>query len=65
MASEGKSNLIEISELLEAGQTHPVIDRTFALKEIPVAFGYIDSGRRKGNTVVVIPAAGETKITSD
>ena len=60
MASEGKSNLIEISELLEAGQTHPVIDRTFALKEIPVAFGYIDSGRRTGNT-----AAAQAGITSD
>jgi NADPH:quinone reductase-like Zn-dependent oxidoreductase len=54
MAPEGESELIEITELLEAGKIYPVIDRTFTLEEIPEAHRYIDSGKRKGNTVVVM-----------
>lgn len=54
IAPEGESELIEITELLEAGKIYPVIDRTFTLEEIPKAHRYIDSGKRKGNTVVVM-----------
>jgi NADPH:quinone reductase-like Zn-dependent oxidoreductase len=54
LAQESKSELTEISELLEAGKIHSVIDRTFTLEEIPEAHFYIDSGQRKGNTVVVM-----------
>lgn len=56
MAQEGRAELIEISELLEAGKIHCVIDRTLALEEIPEAHRYIDSGQRKGNTVVAMQA---------
>lgn len=54
MARETESELIEITELLETGKIYPVIDRTFTLEEIPDAHRYIDSGKRKGNTVVVM-----------
>lgn len=56
MAREQESELIEITELLEAGKIYPVIDRTFTLEEIPEAHRYIDSGKRKGNTVIVMEA---------
>lgn len=56
MAREQESELIEITELLEAGKIHPVIDRTFTIEEIPDAHRYIDSGKRKGNTVIVMDA---------
>jgi NADPH:quinone reductase-like Zn-dependent oxidoreductase len=56
MAQEGRAELIEISELLEAGKIRCVIDSTFTLEEIPEAHRYIDSGQRKGNTVVVMQA---------
>lgn len=53
-AAERKPELIEIRELLVTGKIKPIIDRTFSLAEIPEAHRYIDSGMRKGNTVVVI-----------
>lgn len=54
MAPEVKPALTEIRELLEAGKIRPIIDRTFTLEEIPDAHRYIDSGQRKGNTVVIV-----------
>lgn len=56
MAPEGRAELSEITELLQAGKIHPVIDRTFTLEQIPDAHRYIDSGQRKGNTVIVMAA---------
>lgn len=54
MAKEQKSELEEISKMLQQGRIKPIIDRTCTLAEIPEAHGYIDSGLRKGNVVAVI-----------
>lgn len=54
LAAETISELIEITELLSAGNIKPIIDRTFTLEQIPEAHRYLDSGARKGNTVVVM-----------
>jgi NADPH:quinone reductase-like Zn-dependent oxidoreductase len=51
MAAESKAPLEEIKNLIEAGKLRPVVDRVFTMQEIPAAHGYIDSGKRQGNTV--------------
>lgn len=43
-----------LKELMEAGTIIPVIDRCYPLEDIREAHRYVDSGRKKGNIVVVI-----------
>jgi NADPH:quinone reductase-like Zn-dependent oxidoreductase len=37
---------------LERGEFTPVIDRTYALRDIVAAFRYVETGRKTGNVVV-------------
>jgi len=46
--------LVAITELIEAGEVTPVIDRTFPLSEVPAAIRYLESGRAQGKIVVTI-----------
>lgn len=46
--------LAELKELLEAGKVVPIVDRTFALHEVPEAFRYFAEGRHKGKIVITI-----------
>ena len=39
------------------GAYRPVVDRTFGFDELRDAYTYVDSGRKVGNVVVVMPAA--------
>jgi NADPH:quinone reductase-like Zn-dependent oxidoreductase len=41
-----------LAELLEAGKITPVIDRTFPLREVSEAIGYLASGRARGRVVI-------------
>lgn len=41
-----------LAELLETGKLTPVIDRTFALEEVPEAMTYLESGRGRGRIVI-------------
>jgi NADPH:quinone reductase-like Zn-dependent oxidoreductase len=39
---------------LERGELRPVIDRTYALDDIVEAFGYVETGQKTGNVVVLV-----------
>lgn len=51
-ARETAENLLVLSELAEAGELRPVIDRTYSLAEITEAHRYVDTGRKRGSVVV-------------
>ncbi|MEI7063336.1 NADP-dependent oxidoreductase [Dickeya chrysanthemi] len=44
--------LEEISEFLEAGNIHPVIDKVFSFEDAKQALAYLETGRAKGKVVV-------------
>jgi NADPH:quinone reductase-like Zn-dependent oxidoreductase len=44
-----------LSGLIEAGKVKPVIDRTYALDEIPEALQYLGTQRARGKVVAVRP----------
>jgi NADPH:quinone reductase-like Zn-dependent oxidoreductase len=48
-----KANLEFIKELYAAGRLKTVIDRSYALEQVPDAHRYVDTGRKKGNVVIV------------
>jgi NADPH:quinone reductase-like Zn-dependent oxidoreductase len=41
-----------LSELIEAGQVRPAIDRRYSFAEIPAAIAYLEQGRARGKVVV-------------
>jgi NADPH:quinone reductase-like Zn-dependent oxidoreductase len=47
--------------LAESGQLTPVIDRTYPLAQIADAHAYVDSGRKRGNVVIMF--AGSAPLT--
>ena len=43
-----------LSGLVEAGKVTPVIDRTYSLREVPEALGYLEAGRARGKVVITV-----------
>jgi NADPH:quinone reductase-like Zn-dependent oxidoreductase len=48
------ADLAELRHLMESGQLRSVIDRRFALDEVPAAMDYIAQGRSRGKNVIVV-----------
>jgi NADPH:quinone reductase-like Zn-dependent oxidoreductase len=48
-----KKDLLYVKALIEAGKMTPVVDRTFALSEVPDAFRYLKKGHGRGKVVIV------------
>ena len=49
-----KKDLLLLKELIEGGKITPVIDRTFALSEVPDAFRYMRKGHGRGKVVIAV-----------
>ncbi len=51
---EKRQDLLELADLLEAGQLTPVIDRTYPLSEAAEALRYVGAGHTQGKVVVTV-----------
>jgi NADPH:quinone reductase-like Zn-dependent oxidoreductase len=49
-----KRDLLLLKDLIESGKIMPVIDRTFALKDVPDAFRYLKKGNGRGKIVITV-----------
>jgi len=54
IARLNKPDLVVLQELLEAGRIRPVIDREYALDEVPAALRYLQAGHAKGKIVITV-----------
>jgi NADPH:quinone reductase-like Zn-dependent oxidoreductase len=54
-AKMNRADLEVLTELLESGKIVPVIDRTYALSEVPDAMRYLGEGHARGKIVISIP----------
>jgi NADPH:quinone reductase-like Zn-dependent oxidoreductase len=52
LAEMNPQDLTELANLMSAGKVTPVIDRTYALDEVPQAIGYLETGRARGKVVI-------------
>jgi NADPH:quinone reductase-like Zn-dependent oxidoreductase len=51
---ENGSDLVALTELIEAGKVTPVIDTTYPLSKVPEAFRHLEEGHAKGKVVIVV-----------
>ena len=54
VAKINQKDLVFVKELLEAGKVVPVIDRSYALGEVPEAYRYFEEGHAKGKVVITL-----------
>jgi len=54
MMQVNQKNLMVMKDFLEAGDIMPVIDKTYAFKDIPVAFRYFEEGHVRGKVVITV-----------
>jgi NADPH:quinone reductase-like Zn-dependent oxidoreductase len=53
LSIDKRKDLAYLNELLTSGGIKPVIDRRYALGDIAEAFAYVETGRKRGNVVVM------------
>ncbi len=54
-----QSDLVDMAELIEAGKVVPVIDRQYALPEVPDAIRYLEQGHARGKVVITVAQNGQ------
>ena len=52
---EGADLAAHLRQLMESGGYRPVVDRTYRFDELREAYAYVDTGRKVGNVVLVMP----------
>ena len=60
LAHSNKDDLIVLWELLAAGKVTPVIDRSYALSDVPEAIRYLEAGHASGKVVITMEHRSET-----
>ncbi len=58
-----REDLLELTELIEAGKVRPVIDRTYPLSETADAIGYLETMRARGK-VIITPFVPQSPMRS-
>jgi NADPH:quinone reductase-like Zn-dependent oxidoreductase len=54
LADLDQADLGVLRDLMEAGKVIPVIDRTYALNEVPAAMGYLEQGHARGKVIITV-----------
>jgi NADPH:quinone reductase-like Zn-dependent oxidoreductase len=54
LVKPNRADLLALKQLCETGKVRPVIDRRFALSDVPAAIRYIEDGHARGKVVVTI-----------
>jgi NADPH:quinone reductase-like Zn-dependent oxidoreductase len=52
LAELNPQDLATLGELMQAGKVKPVIDRRYALREVPAAIRYVEAGHAQGKVVI-------------
>ncbi len=58
LASINKDDLTVMKELMEAGKVTPVIDRSYALRDVPEAIRYLENGHARGKVIITLDQEG-------
>jgi NADPH:quinone reductase-like Zn-dependent oxidoreductase len=51
---ENHEDLLVLKELIESGKITPIIDRTYAQREVPEAIGYLEEGHARGKVLISV-----------
>ncbi|HLL52270.1 MAG TPA: NAD(P)-dependent alcohol dehydrogenase [Myxococcaceae bacterium] len=54
MSTPKREDLLSLRSLIEAGKVTPVIERRYALREVPAALGHVAEGHSQGTTVISV-----------
>jgi NADPH:quinone reductase-like Zn-dependent oxidoreductase len=54
VTSPNRDDLLALTNLMEEGKVTPVIDRTYALEEVPEAIRYLGEGHARGKIVITV-----------
>ena len=54
LTKANQADLATLRELMETGKITPVIDRRYALSEVPEAMRYLEAGHARGKVVIIM-----------
>jgi NADPH:quinone reductase-like Zn-dependent oxidoreductase len=54
MAKRNQEDLALLRDLMAEGKVTPVIDRRYALSEVPEAISYLEEGHARGKVVITM-----------